>query len=136
MDNHIIAKSKNNAKKILFVEDNPLVQKIICHTFRERGFEVDITATGHEALKLVKRHHYDFILLDFGLPDLSGNKVARLIRKYESKYLYPPCPIAISSASLDSAQEKDCFTAGVNWIFQKPLSDEIIKQIEDHLKQV
>ncbi|MFA6038126.1 MAG: response regulator [Legionellales bacterium] len=136
MDNHTKAKLGDSAKKVLIVEDNPLVQKIICHTFKECGFEVDVTDMGHEAVSLIKRHHYDFILLDFGLPDLSGYEVARLIRKYESKYLYPPCPIAICSASMDSAQEKNCFAAGANWVFQKPLCSEMMVQIEDLLKRV
>jgi DNA-binding response OmpR family regulator len=87
MGNHAKTKLGDNAKRVLIVEDNPLVQHIICHTFKERGFEVDITDTGHEAVKLFKRYDYDFVLLDFGLPDLLGNEVIRLIRKFEYKYI-------------------------------------------------
>ncbi|MFA6038467.1 MAG: response regulator [Legionellales bacterium] len=134
MDNHAKTKLGDNAKRVLIVEDNPLVQKAMSRIFKKRGFEVNVTDTGYEAMTLYKHYDYDFILLDFGLPDLSGSEVAQLIRKYEYKYLYPRCPIAICAAFMDSAQKEECFAAGANWVYQKPLTAEIMVQIEARLK--
>lgn len=118
MDNYIKNQLDNNSIKALIVEADPIAQKVMSNAFKKHGFEVDISSTGREAVNLFKHHDYDFVLLDFDLPDMFGNEVVRLIRKYEYKYLYPRCPIAICTTAIDSIQKEECFAAGVNWFFR------------------
>lgn len=102
---------------------------------QQLDYTIEIIGKGCEAVKLAKTNQYDFILIDLNLPDMKGNEVAKLIRKNESKYLNIPHPIAILTASIDMEEQKHCFAAEINWVFGKPLSAEMMVQIENHLKQ-
>jgi CheY-like chemotaxis protein len=63
----IIPPSQN--KLILVVEDNPIVQKATQHVLMNAGFQVHTTDNGAQALKQVKSHDYDGVVMDLGLPD-------------------------------------------------------------------
>jgi two-component system aerobic respiration control sensor histidine kinase ArcB len=72
---------RNNKKRILLVEDNEIVVKITELRLRDNGYDVDVAMTGGEAIcKIDTSKTYDMILLDIGLPDMSGFDVAKHVR--------------------------------------------------------
>ena len=57
---------------VLVVDDEPPILKTLDVNLRARGYEVQLARTGHQALALAARRHPDVVILDLGLPDISG----------------------------------------------------------------
>ena len=67
-------------RRVLVVEDSPVIQKLIEICLRPAGFEVDSAETGHTALLKAKSVVPDLVVLDVGLPDMSGWDVLQALR--------------------------------------------------------
>ncbi len=72
------------AKKILLVDDEPLIVKGLQYSLEQEGFETDSAADGEEALAKFFAGKYDFILLDVMLPKLDGITVCQRIREHSN----------------------------------------------------
>lgn len=68
------------AKRILLVDDEPLIVKGLKYTLEQEGFETDSAADGDEALTKFFAGHYDFILLDVMLPKVDGFELMQYLR--------------------------------------------------------
>ena len=60
------------AKRILLVDDEPLILKGLKFSLEQDGYETDTAADGEEALEKMRNGGYDIVLLDVMLPKLSG----------------------------------------------------------------
>ena len=69
------------ARRILLVDDEPLMIKGLKRTLEQDGYETDSAADGEEALKKLNSEHYDLVLLDVMLPKLSGIEVCQIVRE-------------------------------------------------------
>lgn len=67
-------------KKILIVDDEPDLLKIIVYRLRKMGYEISTVVNGREALDLLNIKIPDLILLDVLLPIISGYEVCRRIK--------------------------------------------------------
>lgn len=67
--------------KIMIVEDNDGVRKMLARTLELKGFEVCAAAGGRAALQLIEEFQPTVAIIDIGLPDLNGYEVAREIRQ-------------------------------------------------------
>ena len=67
--------------KILLIEDEPSICDNISFAAKKEGFAVLIANTGNDGLALLKKHEFSLIILDVGLPDISGFEVCKEIRK-------------------------------------------------------
>jgi len=68
-------------KKILLVEDDPLIVEIYTRKLREEGFEVEVAEDGEIALSKLKEKDFNLLVLDIVLPYLTGFEALRKIRK-------------------------------------------------------
>jgi CheY-like chemotaxis protein len=71
--------------KILIIEDEILIQQSLKKLFERKGFSVDVSASGKLAIDLILKNHYDRIICDLMLQDISGFDVIE-----ESKKKYSP----------------------------------------------
>ena len=69
------------AKRILFVDDEPLILKGLRFTLEQEGYEILTAADGEEALQVFFEQPVDLILLDVMLPKLDGIQVCQRIRE-------------------------------------------------------
>ncbi|MCC6390743.1 MAG: response regulator transcription factor [Bryobacterales bacterium] len=69
-----------NNLKILIVDDDSQARRVLRAALVARGYEVDDAWNGEEALRKVREHPPDLVLLDLNLPDLSGLEICRGIR--------------------------------------------------------
>ena len=69
------------AKRILLVDDEPLILKGLKFSLEQDGYETDSAADGEEALMKMRKGSYDIVLLDVMLPKLSGIEVCQTIRE-------------------------------------------------------
>ena len=68
-------------RRVLVVEDEPSIAETIWYALRTEGFEVADAATGAEALAKLSALAFDCVILDVGLPDMSGFDVCRILRQ-------------------------------------------------------
>ncbi|MGI5878750.1 MAG: response regulator transcription factor [Christensenellales bacterium] len=68
-------------KKILIVDDEPLIVKGLRFSLEQDGYETDTAYDGEEAVQKAERNEYDLILLDVMLPKMDGMQVCQQIRQ-------------------------------------------------------
>ena len=68
-------------KRILLVEDDPLIIEIYTTKLQEAGFKVEAANNGAQAVKMLKQEKFDLLILDIVLPELTGFEVLRKIKK-------------------------------------------------------
>src|ERR1035438_7034105 len=66
--------------KVLVVDDEPSLRKVIRASLAARGFTVEEVSTGNEALGLVQAHPFDLVLLDINMPGIGGIETCQRIR--------------------------------------------------------
>lgn len=117
--------------KILIVEDEPEIIKIIKNRLDENLFEVSIAMDGKEALTLIESNHYDLLTLDIMLPFLDGLSLCQAVRKRHKDSL-----ILIVSA-LDTMERKEkAYNLGADDYIEKPFSPKLLAlKIESLLKR-
>ena len=105
---------------VLLVEDNPVIQKMHRIFLEKLGYTVDIADNGKKALKMSK-DLYNLILMDLGLPDVSGIDVIKAIRKRKK---CGQVPILVLTTCDEVVVKKQCLDIGANGFQSKPLSIE------------
>lgn len=83
-------------KSILVVEDNPHVRRAVADSLKDVGHAVAEVARGAEALDLVQRRPFDLVLVDYLMPDMKGDEVARHVQARR-----PGLPVAYLTAYAD-----------------------------------
>ncbi|HYD32582.1 MAG TPA: response regulator [Azospirillaceae bacterium] len=96
--------ARNGAKRVLIVEDNELNMKLFHDLLEAHGYETLQTKDGMEALRLVREHRPDLILMDIQLPEVSGLEVTKWIK--EDKELKSIPIIAVTAFAMKGDEEK------------------------------
>lgn len=73
--------------KVLVVDDEPGIRRVLTGYLEAAGFEVAEASTGEEAVSLVRRALADIVLLDVMLPDVDGIEVLRRLRTFSQVYV-------------------------------------------------
>ncbi len=116
--------------RVLVVDDEPQILRALRINLRVRNYEVDTAATGTEALEVAGRHPPDLVILDLGLPDLSGLEVIEGLRGWTS------VPIVVLSGRTDSADKVEALDVGADDYVTKPFSmDELLARMRAALRR-
>jgi two-component system, OmpR family, KDP operon response regulator KdpE len=119
------------APRILLVDDEVPIQRAVAPLLRSRGYDVDVAATGDDALKSVRTHPPDLIVLDLGLPDIEGTEVCRRIRAESA------IPIVVLSARGAEADKVTALDLGADDYVTKPFGpEELLARIRVALRRV
>ncbi|MCG7578239.1 MULTISPECIES: response regulator [unclassified Halomonas] len=87
-----------DAGRVLVIEDDPSVVRVLFATLAQAGFEVDSALDGAMALEKLANQHYDAITVDIGLPDMSGFDVIHALRQQRaSKHT----PVMVVTGSME-----------------------------------
>ena len=68
--------------RILVVEDEPDLQRVLDYNLRQGGHEVSVTRLGLEGVKLAREQRPDLVLLDLMLPDIPGTEVCKQLKEH------------------------------------------------------
>jgi two-component system, OmpR family, KDP operon response regulator KdpE len=110
--------------RVLVVDDEPQILRALRINLRVRQYEVFTAATGTEALAVAGHHPPDLVILDLGLPDLSGIEVIHGLRGWTT------APIVVLSGRADSADKVEALDAGADDYVTKPFSmDELLARM-------
>jgi CheY-like chemotaxis protein len=66
--------------RVLVVDDEQEVTHVIGSALRDRGHQVAVASTGHQAIEIAEHFQPDVALVDIGLPDIDGVTLAELLR--------------------------------------------------------
>ncbi|RUR19990.1 PAS domain-containing sensor histidine kinase [Legionella sp. km535] len=117
----IFQNNPGHMHQVLVVEDNPIAQIVAKSILSKLNCTTDIADTGKNAIEYWKKHHYDLIFMDIGLPDMDGYEITHLIRVHElTKKIHTPI-IALTAHAGDE-NKKRCIDAGMNAVLTKPLT--------------
>ena len=114
--------------RILLVDDEPSIVKMVGKRLEVEGFEVTVAMDGQEGLQKAQSQQQDLIILDLMLPKLNGYEVCGLLKR-DSRY--EKIPIIMLSARTQEKDEKEGLAAGANVFMTKPFkSQELVERIK------
>ncbi len=117
-------------EKILLVEDEEKVRKIVSSYLEEAGFEVEIASDGNTALEKVLAEPPDLLILDIMLPGIDGWEIAEEVRNYFE------LPILMLTARSDEDDRVKGFEKGADDYLVKPFSPrELVARVRAILKR-
>ena len=116
--------------KILYVEDELFLGKIVKESLESRSYQVIMEADGDKALPLFVQHRPDICVLDVMLPNKDGFTIAEEIRNVDDQV-----PVIFLTAKTQTEDLVKGFKTGANDYIRKPFSmEELIVRIENALR--
>jgi|SoiMethySBSTD1v2_1073268.scaffolds.fasta_scaffold846030_2 two-component system phosphate regulon response regulator PhoB len=106
-------------ERVLIVDDDPDIQRLVNYNFSKAGFEVVEAGSGRKALESVQKQPPDLIILDLMLPDIDGVEVCRTLRQRESTRRIP---IIMLTARGEEVDRVIGFELGADDYVSKPFS--------------
>jgi CheY-like chemotaxis protein len=100
--NKIEATAHEKTKRVLLVEDEDRIRRSVKQLIGDRDVRVDEAATGEQAIKALRATRYGCLILDLGLPDMSGGE---LLKRVETEGIELP-PVIIHTARELTEQEE------------------------------
>ena len=116
--------------KMLIVDDEQNIRKIIREYAEFEGYETDETDDGMKAVRMAREENYDLIIMDVMMPKLDGYSAVKEIRKFSD------VPVIILSARVEEYDKLFGFEIGVDDYVTKPFSPkELMARISAVLKR-
>jgi two-component system KDP operon response regulator KdpE len=116
--------------RVLVVDDEQPILRALGTNLRARGYAVDVAPTGEDALALAARHRPDAVILDLGLPGISGIEVVQGLRGWSM------VPIIILSARGAERDKVAALDAGADDYVTKPFGmDELLARLRAALRR-
>jgi DNA-binding response OmpR family regulator len=112
-------------KRILLLDDDLSIHRLVTRLLGKDGFRVDVFLTGNQAIAALRRQQYDVILLDLMMPHEGGMTVIRHLRKNDPPSLKRSILLTASPDSLI-----DALSGEVKTVVQKPFkAQELIDAV-------
>lgn len=116
-------------RKILVVDDEPLLVRGLERCLRGQGFDVTSVTSAEAALETVRGTFYDLCFLDLRLPGMDGIAAMDRLRA-----ISPRTRIAVMTASHLTAAEREHVDAGSDYFFSKPFDVAEVKDLVAKLR--
>lgn len=127
----ICSKFVRMVSRILIVEDDIGLQKYLKELFLDNGYSPQTVSDGILALSIINKLPPDLIVLDLGLPNMSGESVCQEIRK-----THPELPVIILTAKDSVSDIVQGLNLGADDYITKPfVADELLARIKARLRQ-
>jgi two-component system alkaline phosphatase synthesis response regulator PhoP len=115
------------AKKILVVDDEPDILKIVTFRLKKAGYEVTSAMDGQAALEAIRQNKPDLVFLDVRLPVIDGPELCLRIKNDESLRAIQVIFLTASSDSMDKVRAKELNAEGV--LFKPFESEELLAMV-------
>ena len=100
---------------ILFADDNSDLRDLVQFLLHAEGFRVSLADNAADVLRLVATEHFDALLLDHWMQEVTGIELCRQIRTFDQT-----TPILICSGAVAPADKEAAVAAGAQGYVQKP----------------
>lgn len=116
--------------KILVVEDENDINKLLCSILENKSYRVKSAFSGTEALMCVENERWDMILLDLMIPGISGEEAILKIREITK------APIIVVSAKTSKKTKIELLESGADDFICKPFDpDEVVARVNCNLRR-
>lgn len=112
------------AKKILIIDDQPFMIKLIEYNLKKIGYETITETDGLKALAQIEDIAPDFVFLDIRMPNISGTE---LCAKFRKKEIMRDIPIVMLTGQLKNILKEEAEKAGATDLMTKPFSPTELK---------
>ena len=117
--------------RILIADDDPQILRALTVTLRARGYEIVTAGDGAQAIELAAAQHPDLVMLDLGMPRVTGVDVIVALRGWTQ------VPILVVSGRSDAADKVDALDAGADDYVTKPFAiDELLARVRALTRRV
>ncbi len=113
-------------KRVLVVDDNVDAAESVAMILRLRGYDVRCTYDGMSALDTAKTYHPDVVVLDIGLPGISGYEVARRLRLDPE---FEETPLVAVTGYGQEVDRRRSQNAGIDYHLTKPVDPSTLQQL-------
>ena len=115
---------------VLIVDDEPQIRRLLTVMLEANAYRVVSAAGGEEGLVLAAQHRPALVVLDLGLPDLSGQEVLRRLREWSN------APVIVLSVQDDDKGKVAALDAGADDYVTKPFNtDELLARLRVALRR-
>lgn len=120
-------------EKILIVEDEENISKLIEYNLKNAGFAGTVAPSGEDAVRLFEKNQYDLVLLDVMLPGIDGHEVCRKLKRSEKNASTPVIMLTAKGEEIDRIVGLEL---GADDYMTKPFSPrELVLRIKAVLKR-
>ena len=110
--------------RVLVIEDEPQIVRVLRVNFKRHGYQPDIVSTGRAALAAAARHPPALVVLDLDVPDMRGVEVIRRLRRWSR------APIVVLSGRTRSSDTVAALDAGADDYITRPFDmDELMARL-------
>lgn len=126
-----------NSKRILVVEDDIFLAKIMSNRLEEEGFDVDVANDGQEAIDKLKNYVYVLVTLDLIMPNKNGFEVLRQIKKKSHIKKNYKIPVMVFSQLSQEEDKEEAMNLGANGFYVKSniAVDDFIETVKGFTKK-
>ena len=110
--------------ELMLVDDDEWIRDSMRIFFENEGCNLVTAETAEEALKIIKKHHFDIIIADFRLPGISGIKLFEYVRDSNQGLIK-----ILITAYMDKKVASDAKKAGIDNLIEKPFTSETIEKV-------
>lgn len=119
-------------KKVLIAEDSTVIQNITKSVLKFQNFDITSVKNGQQVIDLLKKEHFDVILMDINMPIMDGMECARQIRS-SSDEKKSQIPIVAITGNAKNYTMDDFSNAGINEYLPKPLNfDHLVNTVKKY----
>ncbi|MBL8014300.1 MAG: response regulator [Candidatus Omnitrophica bacterium] len=111
---------KGKSKRVLVVDDDPVVIRLVKEILKNIGYEVETAKDGIDAMVLVKKEKPDLIVLDIMMPELNGYDVLRTLKFTDE---YKDIPVLLLTSREQELDRRIGEMMGIDYL-QKPVNRE------------
>jgi two-component system KDP operon response regulator KdpE len=116
--------------RVLVVDDESQIRRALATNLRARGYDVDLAATGEQALQLAADQRPDLVLLDLGLPGIDGVEVVHGLRGWTE------VPIIVLTVRSEENDKVEALDAGADDYLTKPFGmNELLARMRAALRR-
>lgn len=123
----------NTQPKILVIEDEDLVRKVLEFRLKKEGYNVYQAKDGSEALDLIEKHHFDLMLVDIMIPYVGGLEITQKVKS--NPQTKDTAIIVVSANGLENVI-LEAFALGADDFIAKPFNlPELMIRVKKYLKK-
>jgi EAL domain-containing protein (putative c-di-GMP-specific phosphodiesterase class I)/DNA-binding response OmpR family regulator len=132
MNNQATLRSTDTEARVLVVDDDDAIRRLVSISLRRAGFDVLEAASGEAALAVIEGKAISLVILDVGLPGISGTDIVHALRERPQT---ATLPIILFTGNCDEYDLVTGLGAGADDYLAKPVRlDELIARVRAHLR--
>ena len=118
-------------KRILVIDDDPLVRRTLQHLLGRAGYSVDSASDGLQGLDKLPEGHFDLVMTDIRMPGMDGFTVLKAIREYCHSTNRAPLEEVVLTGYNDIHALESVQSLGIKHFVLKPFdTDELLDEVQ------